>query len=157
MSHKTLVNGTVYEVGGGKTLIDGVAYSIDKGKTLVGGTAYEVGFGPSEATVTMTTSDWNTNPAITYGYISIDGVRYAQGTTLEVPIGTEIYCYVSYSPRKDEPASFIKLNGTTVATGIQISAGQGYAEYYYTVTGDVKIDIRSFDGMDANRIIITEL
>lgn len=44
MSHKTLVNGTVYEVGGGKTLIDGVAYSIDKGKTLVGGTAYEVGF-----------------------------------------------------------------------------------------------------------------
>lgn len=45
MSHKTLVNGTVYEVGGGKTLIDGVAYSIDKGKALVDGTAYEVGFG----------------------------------------------------------------------------------------------------------------
>lgn len=44
MSHKTLVNGTVYEVDGGKTLIDGVAYSIDKGKTLVGGTAYDIGF-----------------------------------------------------------------------------------------------------------------
>ena len=44
MSHKTLVNGTVYEVDGGKTLIDGVAYSIDKGKTFVGGTAYDIGF-----------------------------------------------------------------------------------------------------------------
>lgn len=44
MSHKTLVNGTVYEVDGGKTLIDGVAYSIDKGKTLVGGTAYDIRF-----------------------------------------------------------------------------------------------------------------
>lgn len=156
MSHKTLVNGTVYEVGGGKTLIDGVAYSIDKGKTLVGGTAYEVGFAPPVATVTITTG-WFDNSTITYGYVSIDGVQYAQGTTLEVPIGTEIYCYVSYSPRKEEPASFIKLNGTTVATGVQISAGSGYAEYYYAVTGDVKIQFLSFDGMDANRIIITEL
>lgn len=44
MAHKTLVNGTVYEISGGKTKVNGTAYSIDKGKTLVGGTAYEVGF-----------------------------------------------------------------------------------------------------------------
>lgn len=53
MSHKTLVNGTVYEVDGGKTLIDGVAYNIDHGKTLVGGTVYEIGFGSGEATLTV--------------------------------------------------------------------------------------------------------
>ena len=53
MSHKTMVNGTVYEIDGGKTLIDGVAYSIDKGKTLVGGTAYEVGFAQPVATITL--------------------------------------------------------------------------------------------------------
>lgn len=46
MAHKTLVNGTAYEISGGKTLVNGTAYSIDKGKTLVGGTAYEVGFTP---------------------------------------------------------------------------------------------------------------
>lgn len=44
MAHKTLVNGTAYEITGGKTLVDGTAYSIKNGKTLVGGTAYEVGF-----------------------------------------------------------------------------------------------------------------
>lgn len=45
MAHKTLINGTSYEISGGKTLVNDTAYSIDKGKTLVGGTAYEVGFG----------------------------------------------------------------------------------------------------------------
>lgn len=45
MAHKTLVNGTSYEIGGGKTLVNGTAYSISGGKTLVGGTAYEIGFG----------------------------------------------------------------------------------------------------------------
>lgn len=45
MAHKTLVNGTSYEISGGKTLVNGTAYSISGGKTLVGGTAYGIGFG----------------------------------------------------------------------------------------------------------------
>lgn len=45
MSHRTLVNGTAYEITGGKTLVDGTAYSISKGKTLVDGTAYEIKMG----------------------------------------------------------------------------------------------------------------
>ena len=45
MAHKTLVNGTAYEISGGKALVGGTAYEIGKGKTLVGGTAYEIGFG----------------------------------------------------------------------------------------------------------------
>lgn len=45
MAHKTLVNGTSYEISGGKTLVNGTAYSISGGKTLVGGTAYKIGFG----------------------------------------------------------------------------------------------------------------
>ena len=35
MSHKTLVNGTVYEVNGGKCLVNGTAYDIKKGRTLI--------------------------------------------------------------------------------------------------------------------------
>lgn len=46
MAHKTLVNGTAYEVKGGKCLINGTAYSIKKGRTLIGGTGYDITFGP---------------------------------------------------------------------------------------------------------------
>lgn len=44
MAHKALVNGTAYEISGGKTLVDGTAYEIGGGKTLVDGTAYEISF-----------------------------------------------------------------------------------------------------------------
>lgn len=41
-THKALVNGTVYEVKGGKCLVNGTAYSIKKGRTLIGGTGYDI-------------------------------------------------------------------------------------------------------------------
>ena len=46
-THKTLVNGTVYEVKGGKCMVGGTVYSIKKGRTLIGGTGYDVTFEPS--------------------------------------------------------------------------------------------------------------
>ena len=46
MSHKTLVNGTVYEVKGGKCLVNGTSYDIKKGRTLIGGTGYDITFAP---------------------------------------------------------------------------------------------------------------
>ena len=46
MAHKTLVNGTVYEVKGGKCLVNGTAYSIKNGRTLIGGTGYDITFAP---------------------------------------------------------------------------------------------------------------
>lgn len=46
MAHKTLVNGTAYEVKSGKCLVNGTAYSIKKGRTLIGGTGYDITFGP---------------------------------------------------------------------------------------------------------------
>lgn len=45
MSHKTRVNGTTYDVKGGKCLIGGTGYGIKKGKTLIGGTGYDIAFG----------------------------------------------------------------------------------------------------------------
>lgn len=47
MAHKTLVNGTIYEVKGGKCLVNGTSYSIKKGRTLIGGTGYDITFAPS--------------------------------------------------------------------------------------------------------------
>lgn len=46
MSHKTLVNGTAYEVRGGKCLVGGTSYDIKKGRTLIGGTGYDITFAP---------------------------------------------------------------------------------------------------------------
>ena len=44
MAHKTLVNGTAYEVKGGKCLVNGTSYAIKKGRTLIGGTGYDITF-----------------------------------------------------------------------------------------------------------------
>lgn len=44
MSHKTLVNGTIYDAKGGKCLVNGTVYSILKGRTLIGGTGYDIKF-----------------------------------------------------------------------------------------------------------------
>ena len=41
-AHKTLINGTVYTVQGGKCLVNGTAYSIKKGRTLVAGTGEDI-------------------------------------------------------------------------------------------------------------------
>lgn len=44
MAHKTLIDGTAYEVKGGRTLINGTGYSIKGGRTLVDGTGYDISF-----------------------------------------------------------------------------------------------------------------
>lgn len=48
-THKTLVNGTAYEVKGGKCLVNGTVYSIKKGRTLIDGTGLDITF-PSAGT-----------------------------------------------------------------------------------------------------------
>nr|DAW62195.1 MAG TPA: hypothetical protein [Caudoviricetes sp.] len=45
-THKALVNGTAYEVKGGKCLVNGTVYNILKGRTLIGGTGYDINFEP---------------------------------------------------------------------------------------------------------------
>ena len=47
MAHKTRVNGTIYDVKGGKCLVGGTSYDIKKGRTLINGTGYDITFAPS--------------------------------------------------------------------------------------------------------------
>lgn len=65
-THKTLINGTVYEVKSGKCLVNGTAYSIKKGRTLIGGTGYDITF---EETIGKT---WviDEKPDIPYSQVS---------------------------------------------------------------------------------------
>lgn len=43
--HKTLIDGTGYEIKSGRVLIAGTGYGIKKGRTLIGGTGYDIKFG----------------------------------------------------------------------------------------------------------------
>lgn len=46
-AHKTLINGTIYTVQGGKCMVNGTVYNIKKGRTLINGTGYDITFKPS--------------------------------------------------------------------------------------------------------------
>jgi hypothetical protein len=159
MSHKTLVNGTVYEVGGGKTLIDGVAFAIDKGKTLVGGTAYEIGFiqpigitvrlggtiSGSEHFAYISFQEYEYGPIAS---ITSDGIMYrgdpsendqigiiTDGAFIEIsPDAPIINCYVQSKSMMG--SSKIKVNGNVVE-----SVTSGSAEYGYMLTGRATITL----------------
>lgn len=44
MAHKTLIDGTAYEIKGGRDLIGGTGYAKKKGRVLVNGTGYDIPF-----------------------------------------------------------------------------------------------------------------
>ena len=130
MAHKTLIGGTAYEIKGGKTLVDGTAYSIKSGKTLVDGTAYEVGFAKP---VMVTLEGYG---SISLCYVVINGIQYSYGpTTIEVPSGTIIECYVA-TESYYAPNAWIEVNGVRVAE----SDSQSFSAIYsHTVTCNIKV------------------
>ena len=80
-THKTLVNGTAYEVMGGKCLVNGTVYNILKGRTLIGGTGYDINFEPD---VSLTwyfneTIDITSQPDKFWGYSSGIAVSFVSG------------------------------------------------------------------------------
>lgn len=63
--HKTLINGTGYEIKSGRVLIAGTGYDIKKGRTLIGGTGYDIKFAtPIGELLTGTVV-----------YMNVDGIR----------------------------------------------------------------------------------
>lgn len=44
MAHRTLINGTGYDISGGRELIGGTGYAKKKGRVLVNGTGYDIPF-----------------------------------------------------------------------------------------------------------------
>lgn len=86
MAHKTLINGTSYDISGGKTLIGGTAYKITGGRTLIGGTAYAISF---TTTPTVTTFKF---------YIEVDGNHGNAGTyTAKTGMTWAEWCDSSYN------------------------------------------------------------
>lgn len=80
-AHKTIINGTAYEVQGGKCMVDGTVYNILKGRTLIGGTGYDINFEPD---VSLTwyfneTIDITSQPDKFWGYSSGIAVSFVSG------------------------------------------------------------------------------
>lgn len=65
MAHKTLINGTSYDIKSGRTLLGGTGYDIKKGRTLLGGTGYDISFGTPVGEIAVGTSV----------YMNVNGVR----------------------------------------------------------------------------------
>lgn len=85
MAHKTLINGTAYEIKDGKTLINGVSYTITGGKTLVNGTSFSISFATTDSgTFTF--------------YIEVDGNHGNAGTyTAKTGMTWAEWCDSSYN------------------------------------------------------------
>jgi hypothetical protein len=83
MANTALIDGTAYEVAGGKTLVDGTSYSVSNGKALVDGTAYDISFLLPPAVLDLwSDSSYAKIQCITYadGYWVVGGM-YHDGST----------------------------------------------------------------------------
>lgn len=63
--HKTLIDGTGYEIKSGRVLIAGTGYGVKKGRTLIGGTGYDIKFATPVGELEVGTSV----------YMNVNGVR----------------------------------------------------------------------------------
>lgn len=99
-THKTLVNGTVYEVKGGKCLVNGTAYSIKKGRTLIGGTGYDINFEPDVSLTwyfnqTLPQSAFNDGNVWTAGFVS--GNEHYAGISAKFEKNSADYCVMYWN------------------------------------------------------------
>lgn len=108
MAHNTLIDGTAYEVSGGRTLVDGTGYDISKGKTLVDGTGYEISFGKTIPVVIVGETKSS------YGYAKIAGVMYYSDAVLTVLVGDTI-TLAARGASGQQPGR-VYINGNKAAT-----------------------------------------
>lgn len=140
MATKTLINGTAYEIKGGKTLVGGTAYKIECGKTLVGGTAYEIVVGGCVITILSGKYTGAVHTATILGEtIASDGTgmeEYDDGYSASlravrtVPRGTKIVFRAKYNI-----LGSIHLNGKSVGT----NTSDGFCVYEHTVQYNTEV------------------
>ena len=137
-THKTLVNGTAYEIKGGKCLVNGTVYNILKGRTLIGGTGYDITF--PESLVMPVKGDLIT--------MNLDGtdrqyrvLKIVDGTTVEVlgmwddinncPFGTNTRYSISVLDTKLNTTWYDALSATAKAAIVPKNITQ---DYWYWAT-----------------------
>lgn len=134
-SHKTLIDGTWYDLKAGKCLVAGTSYQIRGGRTLVNGTAFEIGFG-KKYTITITGGGGSNS-----SYISINGTSYMNAGTVEVEEGT-IVTFYSLGTSTATMFTAIYIDGRTV------DSRKEKCSYSYTIRGDISVELSNLSFYD---------
>lgn len=140
MPGKTKIDGTSYDVSKGRALSGGTGYDIQSGRTRVDGTGYDVSF-IRTFIVTITGKGNSSGTSGNQYYARVGGVVYTSAVTLEVPEGTEIYCYARHGTNTSGNSSKVIVNGTVVAQNSNFYAPA--ATYTFYTNSDVEIALTS--------------
>lgn len=140
MAHKTLVEGTAYNINKGQTLIDGTSYSLNAGQTLIGGTSYGINFS-RPVQVTITTRSPATN---NWGYVLINGKKQTDGT-FELEKGSTITLVAAGSASTTAKIRIIDGNVSEIVKKKEY-ASIGEIRYDYTLKGNCSIVINRQSG-----------
>lgn len=126
MAHKVMIDGTLYDIQGGKTMVDGTVYDIQGGRTMVDGTARDISFGTvHRVTVTLDSSTGGYSNKYGSGYYaSVDGVNLeasTDGTVNEVKsdgtLALKVHVGALASGGEANLYSYIRVDGTIVKRG----------------------------------------
>lgn len=131
MAHKTLIEGTAYNIKGGRDLIGGTGYSKKNGKVLIDGTVHAIEF-VKKLRITIVNAIDSSNMS---GSVIYNGKAHTSGT-LEVEQGET----VTIALRNDGGSGwcFVGVNGNDAASG------SSHVEYTYTVTKNASIRFESY-------------
>ena len=124
MAHKTLIEGTTYDIKGGKTLIDGTAYSVKGGKTLIDGTIHSINFGVEWKKYNCNANTYTSTQYYTSSqYVGNTG-NLIYNSTSEWPT---MYKYYAWS----SSTGYYGTNGITQATPGYIVGSSGSYQVVY--------------------------
>ena len=112
MAHKTMINGTAYDISGGADLIAGTKYQIGGGKTRIAGTGYDISFAPGLFTVEVTGG--KIDGTYYHMYLVYGGVKYA-AESVEIPAGSTVT--IKMESTVATYTCKIYLNGSLIKTG----------------------------------------
>ena len=131
MAHKTLINGTAYEISGGTTRVSGTSYKINNGKALIGGTAYDISFMLPPDVVNVWSGEHQ-------AYVSLNCIAYGNGYWVVGGYNHTDSGYVAqiaYSRSLDGPWSRKTLWTSTVSHSGNTIDAITYANGYWVVAG----------------------
>ena len=152
MAHKTLIDGTAYEISGGKALVDGTAYSIKNGKTLVGGTAYEVDFQSFVPAINFGTLTFTYSGLLKYYSAQVNS-DLQEADIVNVNAVMIDGAVISFSNIKN-PTSGYWIWSNYEGSGFPASAGQYQVYYREYSNGTIKFNIYSFTDISGCEIVL---
>lgn len=133
MAHKTLIDGTAYNIKGGRDLIGGTGYAKKNGKAAINGTAYDVPFKPATAILKIAVAaDSKMDGLRMIAEISCGGNEYTDPGEYEVPVGSTVT--IKAKGRYSHTDVWIYLNG------VQVKTGTGSASYDFTISKNTSIE-----------------